>query len=206
MSGAMTKITSRNRFVLLFSTLLIALLLVLSPGMLSTSTAQSSSSCGTSCQWNGPMGPYPYNWDYSNQTQLSASNVGNLQLSWVFPIPSAPSNEGAGIAGAQGEIVTPLLVDGIVYTITEFHLLIAQSAATGKILWEQDIALINSSAADGVSPPVSAGHYHAIWYTSNVRGQPLIWVSPGNNGIYAFNALNGDIQLAFSPQLLNNIT
>ena len=110
------------------------------------------------------------------------------------------------MTGAQGEVLTPILVDGIVYTVTNFHLVITQSAANGKILWEQDVALINASNADGVSPPVSGGHYHAIWYTSNIRGTPLIWVAPGNNGIYAFNALTGDLNLAFSPQVLDNIT
>ena len=73
------------------------------------------------------MGTFPTNWDYSSQTQFSASNIANLQLSWVFPIPSAPSTL-AGAFGAQGEVLTPLVVNGIVYTITNFHLLIAQSA------------------------------------------------------------------------------
>jgi len=112
----------------------------------------------------------------------------------------------AGAFGAQGEVLTPILVNGIVYTITNFHLLIAQSASDGKVLWEKNIASINASQAMGVSPPVAAGHYHAIWYTGTVRGLPLVWVSPGNNGIYAFNALTGDLNLAFSPQITNSST
>ena len=202
----MIKVSNENRNVILLSSLSIALLLAISSSIVNISSAQSTTSCGTNCQWDGPMGPFPYNWDYSTQTQLSTSNIGNLQLSWVFPLPSAPTTEGAGIAGAQGEVLTPLLIDGIVYTVTNFHLVIAQSAATGKILWEQDIALINASQAFGVQPPVSGGHYHAIWYTSTIRGTPLVWIAPGNNGIYAFNALNGDLNLAFSPQVLNNLT
>src|ERR1700730_16526437 len=198
----MSKIPQRKHFLIVLASFVMMLLLALSPSMFSS--AQSVQSCGNQCQWTGPMGGYPTNWDYSSQTQFSASNIGNLQLSWVFPIPRAPSTL-AGAFGAQGEVLTPLVVNGIVYTITNFHLLIAQSVSDGKVLWEKNIASINASQAMGVSPPVAAGHYHAIWYTGTVRGVPLIWVSPGNNGIYAFNALTGDFNLAFSPQVNNSL-
>src|SRR5207249_7168903 len=82
--------------------------------------AQQSSSEAT--QWNGPMGNYPFNWDYSAQTQISAANIQNLQVSWIFPIPAAPQRAAGGVA-PEGEGVRPLAVNGIVVTITNFYFL-----------------------------------------------------------------------------------
>jgi len=159
--------------------------------------AQQSSSAAT--QWNGPMGNYPFNWDYSAQTQISAANIQNLQVSWIFPIPAAPPKVAGGFA-PQGEVLTPLVVNGIVYTITNFQLLLSQDLRDGKILWQTDLSRLFMNVT-GIAAPPPSGHYHAIWYTSNVRGGPLVWVPTGNNGIYAFDALTGDLKLAFSPQI-----
>src|SRR5579871_1813100 len=108
----MLNIPARKKIFIVLGSFMIMLLLALSPSMISS--AQSAASCGNQCQWTGPMGGYPTNWDYSSQTQFGASNVQNLQLNWVFPIPSAPSTMAGGF-GAQGEVLTPLLVNGIVY-------------------------------------------------------------------------------------------
>src|SRR2546427_13002287 len=68
--------------------------------------AQQSSSEAT--QWNGPMGNYPFNWDYSAQTQISAANVQNLQVSWIFPIPAAPQRAAGGVVPQREDLTPPL--------------------------------------------------------------------------------------------------
>ena len=144
-------------------------------------------------QWNGPMANYPFNWNNSPQGQISPANVQNLQLSWVFPIPAAPP----GVT-QQGTTVTPLIINGIAYTVTNFNLLLAMDAKNGKIIWQVNVAKLNQT---GFPKPVAGSHYHSLYYTSKVRGVPLIWVSANYHAIYAFNALTGDVNLAFDSHI-----
>lgn len=163
----------------------------------------AAASVNTNANWDGPMGNYPYNLDYSAQTVVSPTNVADLQLSWVFPIPAAPASITAGLGGflsPQGDIVTPLLVNGIVYTITNFQLLLALDASNGKIIWEKDLSTINAAGVPGGNV-TGAGHYHSLYFTHNVRGVALVWVACGGNCIMAFNALTGDLNLAFDPHI-----
>ncbi|HZW84750.1 MAG TPA: hypothetical protein VFE91_02465, partial [Nitrososphaerales archaeon] len=153
------------------------------------------------------MGGYPFNSDYSPQTQISASNVAQVGLSWAFPIPAAPSTISAGGGGflsPQGSIVTPIIVGGVVYTITNFQLLIALNAANGNIVWTKDLATLNAPniIAGGIHGNVTqAGHYHSLYFTDHIKNDntPLIWVACGTQCMEAFNANTGDLVASFNP-------
>ena len=157
------------------------------------------------------MGGYPYNSGYSPQTQVSQSNVQQLGLSWAFPIPAAPSTiqaGGGGFLSPQGSIVTPLIIGGVVYTITNFQLLMALDASNGKIVWTKNLATLNAPniLAGGVKGNVTqAGHYHSLYYTSHIGSNttPLIWVACGTECLEAFNANTGDLVAAFNPDFGN---
>lgn len=76
----------------------------------------------------------PHNWltysgdyfshRYSTLTQITTGNAKNLQLEWVFQSPSLDKHE-----------VTPLVVDGVMYTIQSPNTVIALDARTGKPYW-----------------------------------------------------------------------
>ncbi|HEY6283761.1 MAG TPA: hypothetical protein VIW22_07535, partial [Nitrososphaerales archaeon] len=135
---------NRTNLVLTLSSLTLLLVSGISPSLIVKAAAPPGSSA---TDWTGPMGAYPYNFDYSAQTQISASNVGQVGLSWAFPIPAAPSSISGGLGGflsPQGDIVTPIIVGGIVYTITNFQLLIALDASNGKIVWTKNLATLNA--------------------------------------------------------------
>lgn len=157
------------------------------------------------------MGSYPFNSDYSAQTQISSSNVGQVGLSWAFPIPAAPSYVtagGGGFLSPQGSIVTPLIIGGVVYTITNFQLLMALDATNGKIVWTQNLATLNAPniRAGNVSGNVTqAGHYHSLYYTDHIKSDttPLIWVACGTECMETFNANTGDLVASFSPNFGN---
>src|SRR5256712_7252169 len=166
---------------------------------ITTPVAKAASSPASSTDWNGPMRSYRFNFDYSAQTQITTSNVGSLQLDWIFPIPAAPPTikyTPGGLLTPQGDIITPLIVNGIMYTITNFQLAMALDASNGKIVWTKDLSTIN---APGIGNVTSPGHYHSFYYTSTVRGAPLLWVSCGTDCLIALNALTGDLNLAFDP-------
>jgi alcohol dehydrogenase (cytochrome c) len=70
-----------------------------------------------------------YSHDYSNQrfsplTQVNARNVGNLELKWVWQARSLEKFE-----------ATPLVVNGVLYTVQAPNDVVALDAATGRIFW-----------------------------------------------------------------------
>ncbi|MDG6967470.1 MAG: PQQ-binding-like beta-propeller repeat protein [Nitrososphaerota archaeon] len=150
--------------------------------------------------WIGPDGNFPFNWDYSPQTAINGSNVGHLDLKWLFPLPSPrnPSTLGSSV------IITPIIAQGVVYYITSSDTVMAQDAANGQVLWSKDLSLNYNYPGIGVAPeaPNLEGHYHAIWYTTVVRGEPLIWIAADNYTIFALNAASGAevMRLDYLPQ------
>jgi alcohol dehydrogenase (cytochrome c) len=76
----------------------------------------------------------PANWlsysrDYGNQRhspldQINASNVGNLKLQWVWQAHSLEKFE-----------ATPLVVNGVLYTVQAPNDVVALDAVTGRIFW-----------------------------------------------------------------------
>ncbi len=134
-------------------------------------------------------GNAPSNFNYSPQTAITASNVKSLVPKWVFPVPAAPPP----FVGAEGSIVTPLVVGGIAYIITNWHRVFALDAASGKVLWFKDLPVITNS-----STKLFAGftnHYHDsdMVYTTNIGNTPLLWIFANTYQLYALNALTGDI-------------
>ena len=61
---------------------------------------------------------------YSQLTQITPENVKNLELQWVFQARSLEKFE-----------ATPLVVDGIMYTVQAPNDVVALDAATGRIFW-----------------------------------------------------------------------
>ena len=76
----------------------------------------------------------PHNWlsysgtlnnhRYSPLTQITSANVRNLQLQWVWQARSVEKFE-----------ATPLVVDGIMYTVEAPNNIVALDAATGRVFW-----------------------------------------------------------------------
>ena len=67
-------------------------------------------------------------WRYSLLTQITPANVRNLELQWVFQT-RAPAE-----ANEKFE-ATPLVVDGVMYTVLPPNHLVALDAATGRMFW-----------------------------------------------------------------------
>lgn len=61
---------------------------------------------------------------YSALTQITAANVKNLELQWVYQVRSLEKFE-----------ATPLVVDGVMYTVQAPNDVIALDAATGRVYW-----------------------------------------------------------------------
>ena len=66
----------------------------------------------------------PLNQRYSGLTQITPANVKNLQLQWMWQARSLEKFE-----------ATPLVVDGVMYTVEAPNNIVALDAATGRPFW-----------------------------------------------------------------------
>src|SRR5258706_16096248 len=76
----------------------------------------------------------PWNWltysgttfsqRYSVMTKITPANVKNLELQWIFQAQSLEKFE-----------ATPLVIDGIMYTVQAPNDVVALDAATGRVFW-----------------------------------------------------------------------
>src|SRR5258706_12042545 len=65
---------------------------------------------------------------YTALTQITPGNVKNLELQWVFQTrgPAEPTEKSEA---------TPLVVDGVMYTVLSPNHVVALDAATGRMFW-----------------------------------------------------------------------
>ncbi len=78
---------------------------------------------------------YGVNWSeqrYSPLNQINATNVARLGLAWTYDIPVAPGNFQAH------QEATPLVFDGVLYSITPWSVVYAVDLKTGKEIWRSD--------------------------------------------------------------------
>lgn len=118
---------------------------------------------------------------YSPLDQINATNVSRLGMAWSFDIP----NVGAG----NRQEGTPLISNGVLYSITPWSVVYAVNARTGKEIWHSDPevnqAVIQSRICCGtvnrgialyentVIAPVVDGRLRAL----NMADGKLIWES-----------------------------
>jgi quinohemoprotein ethanol dehydrogenase len=65
---------------------------------------------------------------YSTMTQINPQNVGKLALAWSYELGS----------GGGSQQATPLYSNGILYTVTNWSIVAAVDAKTGKEIWRYD--------------------------------------------------------------------
>jgi quinohemoprotein ethanol dehydrogenase len=65
---------------------------------------------------------------YSTMTQINPENVGKLALAWSYELGSGGGNQQA----------TPLYSNGVLYTVTNWSIVAAVDAKTGKEIWRYD--------------------------------------------------------------------
>jgi len=140
-----------------------------------------------------------FNQNYNPQNVINSSNVQNLGLSWLFPLPTHPTAL-LSVSGGLGVDTAPLIVNGTVFAITQYSQVFALNAANGNVLWTQVIPLTPNSTAN-INVPSLSLHLHdgAETFTTKLFGNtPTFWVEASNKYVYAFNALTGGYELNFS--------
>jgi quinoprotein glucose dehydrogenase len=111
---------------------------------------------------------------YSDLRQINKENVRNLQLTWTFE----PDDAMPGARPGNSEC-NPLVIDGVMYTVSARHRVYALSASTGKMIWSFDP--FDGGAGGGVCRGVT------YWEDG---GDKRILFTGGDN-LFALNAETG---------------
>ncbi len=78
---------------------------------------------------------------YSTMTQINPTNVGKLAPAWSYDLGPGGGNQQA----------TPLFSNGVIYTVTNWTIVAAVDAKTGKQLWQYDPLADRTMTAPGKS-------------------------------------------------------
>jgi hypothetical protein len=106
--------------------------------------------------------------NYSPETQINANNVGNLQVSWIFPIPSTLSSPTAYTSRVlgyayngqnEGTQDAVLSANGIGYVVTNFLNIYGVNLATGAALAKPSACTVPTGSSLGavIASDVSKG-------------------------------------------------
>ena len=161
----------------------------------------ATAGASTNADWSGPENNFPLNWNFDNQTVINSQNVNQLQVKWTFPVPGAPPLQ---IQGAEGVPVPPLIYEGVIYGVTNWSRVYALNAENGDVVWYVDLPLMDNYSLylqPSVPGPIGVplGHYHAIFLTTDLWNEPLIWLVTNTYQVFALKATTGDIVLDFNP-------
>ncbi|MGZ3332966.1 MAG: outer membrane protein assembly factor BamB family protein [Gemmatimonadaceae bacterium] len=112
----------------------------------------------------------PFGTRYSTLTQINRSNVSQLQIAWQFDPGNAPPT---GRFQAQ-----PIVVDGILYTVTPGSGVVALDGATGKPKWswksgEHAVGRGITYWTDGKEQRLLAGFGRYVYAIDAVCGKPF---------------------------------
>jgi len=83
--------------------------------------------------------------NWSNQTQITAATAASLQVQWIVPFPNTDLTwkqaPGASWTTEPGSSAPPLIVNGIVYVVSDQGTVYAMNAQDGSILWSSSVTL-----------------------------------------------------------------
>ena len=139
-----------------------------------------------------------FNQNYNPQTQMNSSNVQNLGLSWLFPLPTHPTAL-VNVGGGLGVDTAPLIINGTVYAVTQANQVFALNAANGNVLWTDVLPITpNSTASIGGTVSLHLHNGNEAFTTALFNHTPTFWVAASDYKVYAINALNGKYELNFT--------
>lgn len=122
---------------------------------------------------------------YSPANQINAGNVANLRVAWSF------STRNLGPRPATGMQVSPLIVDGVLYsTASATRDVVALDAASGQLLWHWrptgDLLKWND-----IIDPLARTSGRGVSYWTDGVGDQRIFVVMGNYMLVALDAKTG---------------
>ena len=86
-----------------------------------------------------------WNWNYSPGTQITADNINDLEVKWIFPLEAVASGGVSTMVDAinprDGSSTPPLVIDGTIIIATNYLKIYGIDGETGKQLWDHDYVI-----------------------------------------------------------------
>ena len=105
---------------------------------------------------------------YSTLTEINRSNIGRLQLAWIWD-----SGESGGLQ------TSPIIVHGVVYALTPTHKVVALDAESGALVWKFDSGIQGRGPNRGVT-----------FWAGTSAGEARVFTGQGTY-VYALDARSG---------------
>src|SRR3990170_1904919 len=141
-------------------------------------------------------------WNYSPETQITKSNVQNLEVKWVFPVASKELAPAAIRSLTLNEgVATPVLVrNGKIFFTTNWLRTYALDAKTGKQLWINDYTINATTLQQRLPLKIGSVHLHAIRYW---EAEEAVLVNGMACDFYALDANTGQQKFRIEDLCLN---
>ncbi|WP_276349077.1 pyrroloquinoline quinone-dependent dehydrogenase [Daejeonella sp. JGW-45] len=117
---------------------------------------------------------------YSVLDQVNLSNINKLQLAWSHKFSDAPQ----GSRGGNSES-NPIIIDGVMYTMSARHRVYALNAATGEQIWAFDP--FDGAAGGGVG--------RGVTYYEDGADKRIMFT--GGDQLFSVNAATGELITSF---------
>ncbi len=146
--------------------------------------AQSGAVDGDWAAYSGDKGSTKY----SNLDQITKENVDQLQVAWQWASPDNAILEDNPSKVPGGYKVTPLVVNGTMYTVTTYGIVAAINPATGETLWTYD-----PKVWEGPRPGNLGFNMRGLAYWEDEHGAGRIILGTNRAYIYAIDAKTGKL-------------
>ena len=149
-----------------------------------TVTAQSTVPDG---EWHA-FGRDGANTKYSPLDQITAENFTDLQIAWRWTSLSQAVVDSDERIKPRGFVATPLMVDGLVYTVTALGQVAALDAGTGEQVWDYDPRIYDYLER----PPNMGWHHRGLSYWDDPESNDArIFIASHDLRLVALNAQTG---------------
>ena len=128
------------------------------------------------------------NTKYSPLGQITAENFVDLEIAWRWTSLSKSVVDSDERIRPRGFVATPLMVDGVVYTVTALGQVAALDAGTGEQVWEYDPRIY-----DYLDRPPNMGWHHrgVSYWNDNDSDDARIFIASHDLRLVALNANTG---------------
>ena len=117
---------------------------------------------------------------YSPLKQVNLENVSQLQVAWTHKFSDAPQGSGGGNSESN-----PIIIDGVMYTMSARHRIYALNAVTGEQIWSFDP--FDGAAGGGVG--------RGVTYYEDGDDKRIMFT--GGDQLFSVNAQTGQLITSF---------
>jgi quinoprotein glucose dehydrogenase len=139
------------------------------------------------CQTDWPAYGYDQSGQrYSPLKQIDTANVAKLRKAWQYGISSDAAN--SATQGPPGTEAVPIMVDGMLYTPTVNHAIVALEPESGEEIWKYDLSKANATLR-GVT-----------YWPGDKDNPPAILAGTSEGRLIALNAKTGKLVPGFGKE------